>query len=209
MGVQAPGEIRGLRAKATALSGAGATIPADRVAVRYATSWEANKKLPGGLDILLENPPAKVAKRGKHPRALAGVWVTVSVPAEEGAEQEEEAPAEQEPRVIWYILMVEKRSPGGEMTLERNRDVIETWMLSEPQHQYELSQFIGNLKAKADVQILAPRYRVLDEAYREAREARQRRLAQPTQLPPGVPSLPEGIQLPAGEAPDAHTHEGE
>jgi parvulin-like peptidyl-prolyl isomerase len=127
----------------------------------------------------------------------------VPVPAEEGVEQEEEAAEEQEPMVLWYILMVERQKPAGELTLERNRDVIESWMLQERQYQFELAQFVGNLKAKADVQILAPRYRVLDEVYREAREARQQRLAQPTQLPPIGPAVPESAGPPAGEAPPA------
>lgn len=130
----------------------------------------------------------------------------VPVPAQDAAEQEQagpegETPEGEELTQLWYVVMVEKHNPGGEMTLERNRDVIETWMLSEPQYQFELSQFIGNLKAKADVQILAPRYRILDEAYREAREARQQRLAPPAQLPPIAPALPEGIGPPAAGPP--------
>jgi parvulin-like peptidyl-prolyl isomerase len=122
---------------------------------------------------------------------------------------EEESPEGEPPQELWQVFMVEKRITGGEITLERNRDVIEDWMLEEPQHQYELTQFVQNLKARADVEVLAPRHRLLDEAYREAREARERRLAQPAGVPPGAPVLPEGMQLPGGEAPHAHTHEGE
>jgi len=76
--VESTGAIKNLRAKVSALSAGGAVIPADRVLVRYAASWERNKKLPGGLDILLESPPGEIAAYKN--RALAGVWVTVTVP---------------------------------------------------------------------------------------------------------------------------------
>ena len=73
--------ITGLRARVGALSMDGSQIPADRVTVRYAVPWKAIGGGPGGLDILLESAPAAVAVDGG--RALAGVWVTVTVP--EGA----------------------------------------------------------------------------------------------------------------------------
>ncbi len=70
--------ISGLRATMGPLTGEGGTIPAERVAVRYAVPWEAARGAPSGLDVLLEAPPAAVEPvRG---RALAGVWVTVDVP---------------------------------------------------------------------------------------------------------------------------------
>lgn len=130
----------------------------------------------------------------------------VSEPIQEQprAGSEGEAP---EAQPYWYVLMVEKHLPGGELTLERNRDFIEEWMLGEPRYQIELSQFINNLKAKADIQVVSARYRALDEAYREGREARQRRLAEPAEVAPIVPALPEGVEPPAAEAPPAQ--EGE
>jgi hypothetical protein len=107
----------------------------------------------------------------------------------------------------WYVLMVEKHLPGGEITLERNRDFVEEWLLGEPKYQIELSQFIDNLKAKADIQVVSPRYRALDKAYREGREARRRRLAEPAELAPIVPTLPEDVEPPTGEAPPAEQGE--
>jgi glycosyl hydrolase family 123 len=78
--VQSTKSITGLRASMGKLSMDGATIPSDNVAVRYATSWTGLRRGPGGLDILLESPPAAVAAQAKKNRALAGVWVTVAVP---------------------------------------------------------------------------------------------------------------------------------
>jgi hypothetical protein len=78
--VESANPITGLRAGVSALSMDGVDVPAGQVAVRYAVSWEPNKRLPSGLDILLESPPAKVA--AYKGRALAGVWVTVTVPAD-------------------------------------------------------------------------------------------------------------------------------
>jgi len=78
--VESTARITGLRAEVSALSADGASIPADQVAVRYAVSWGSDKKLPRGLDVLLESPPAEVVPYKK--RTLAGVWVTVTVPAD-------------------------------------------------------------------------------------------------------------------------------
>ena len=68
--------IKGLRATMGPLAGEGGQIAAENIQVRYAVAWDSNG--PGGLDILLEEPPAEVKGDGK--RALAGVWVTVKVP---------------------------------------------------------------------------------------------------------------------------------
>jgi len=70
--------ITGLRAAVGKLSMDGADIPSGHVAVRYAVSWATVGGGPGGLDILLESPPAEVVVQKN--RALAGVWVTVTVP---------------------------------------------------------------------------------------------------------------------------------
>jgi len=78
LAVSSASPITGLRARVGPLSMDGAEIPADRLAVRYAVPWEPTRGLPGGLDILLESPPAEVAVR--KDRALAGVWITVTVP---------------------------------------------------------------------------------------------------------------------------------
>ena len=75
--------IAGLRASVGALSKDGVSIPAGQVVVRYAVSWGMIQGGPVGLDILLESPPAEVAvAKG---RALAGVWVTVTVPEDASA----------------------------------------------------------------------------------------------------------------------------
>jgi parvulin-like peptidyl-prolyl isomerase len=108
------------------------------------------------------------------------------------AEEEEETP--QRPH-FYRIVMVEKKVTPGELTLARNADVIEEWMLNDPRFQRQLQEFFSNLRAKADIEILSPRYRAIEEAYRESREARERRLSQEKgDLRPGVPA-------PAGEAP--------
>ena len=79
--VQSAKPIAGLQASVGKLSMDGADIPGGQVAVRYAAAWGPIGGGPGGLDILLESPPAEVAVQ--KDRALAGVWVTVTVP--EGA----------------------------------------------------------------------------------------------------------------------------
>jgi parvulin-like peptidyl-prolyl isomerase len=108
---------------------------------------------------------------------------------------------EQQPR-FWRIVMVEKYIPPHEITLEDNADVIEEWMLNDPQFQLQLQEFFTNLRARADIEILAPRYRSLGERYRAGREARERRLSTPapTNLVPLAPE-PGGDQPAAPEAP--------
>ena len=74
--VESAAAIKGLRATMGPLLSGDNRIPAESVQVRYAVSWDSGG--PGGLDILLEEPPEEVKGDGK--RALAGVWVTVKVP---------------------------------------------------------------------------------------------------------------------------------
>jgi hypothetical protein len=83
--------------------------------------------------------------------------------------------------------MVEKHFKPGPLTLENNADIIEEWMMSDQQYQAQLQEFFNNLRAKADIQITDPRYRSLGEAYRQGREARQKRLGQPGAMAPVVP----------------------
>ncbi len=84
VGVESSAAIKGLKAVMSPLSGSAGEIPADAVQVRYATSWGGNfgRWEPRGLDILHETPPAAVSDRKQ---SLAGVWVTVTVPAEAAA----------------------------------------------------------------------------------------------------------------------------
>jgi len=113
----------------------------------------------------------------------------IPVPARPPAEGEEKAPDQPQ---FYRVVMVEKKFAPSELTLARNADIIDEWMLNDPQYQARLQEFFGNLRAKADIEILSPRYRVLSEAYREGREARERRLSQEKEnLVPTIP-VPEG-----------------
>ncbi len=76
--VESAEPITGLRGSVGALSCDGAGIPAEHVSVRYAVPWTDGRRLPGGLDILLESAPAEIPAHDN--RALVGVWVTVDVP---------------------------------------------------------------------------------------------------------------------------------
>lgn len=78
--VESANSITGLSAAIGDLSSDDGSIPADAMNVRYATSWGPLGGGPPGLDVLLEAAPDEVPVRGE--RALAGVWVTVSVPAD-------------------------------------------------------------------------------------------------------------------------------
>jgi len=99
----------------------------------------------------------------------------------------------------WRIVMVDKRNSPRKPTLAGNADVIEEWMLSDPAYQPQFQQFIENLRAKATIEVLAPRYKALGEAYARRREARDRaRSAGPTM----APQAPAG-RAPAGRAPAA------
>ncbi len=119
-------------------------------------------------------------------------------PAAPGAQSQ----APQQPQ-FWRLVFVEKRLTPGPITLERNADVIEEWMLSDPRFQTQLGEFFTNLRAKADVKIESPRYKALAEAYQQGREARERKLSQPGAAPtlPGAAPMPapEGAPSPQGK----------
>ncbi len=119
-------------------------------------------------------------------------------PQAEGAESGQ--PQEAEPPSYWRIVKAEKRIPAHEMTLEGNANVIEDWMLKEPQFQVQLGQFFSNLRARADVEILSPRYKAVEEAYRREREARDRRL---TAAPGGAVPIAPGVIGAPPSAPDS------
>jgi parvulin-like peptidyl-prolyl isomerase len=114
---------------------------------------------------------------------------------EEGAE-----PAKPLAPVYWRIIRVEKRIPPREITLEANADIIEEWMLKEPQFQMQLDQFFGSLRARADIEIVSPRYEAVGEAYQREREARDRRMAPPAGA---VPVAPEMAEPPPSPEPSA------
>jgi hypothetical protein len=95
-------------------------------------------------------------------------------PAAASGEEQEEGEAPE----LWRIVKVEKHLPAHELTLAGNADVVEEWMLNEPQLQMQLQEFFDGLRAQADVEVLSPRYRAVRDAYARRREARQQRLTQ-------------------------------
>ena len=123
----------------------------------------------------------------------------VKIPDAEPAEGVEQEP--QEPR-FYRVLLVEKQIPQpSELTLEQNADVIEEWMLNDPRFQLQLQEFFSNLRAKADVEILASRYEAVGKTYLEGREARERRLSETENLVPVMPQPTDAV--PALEANEA------
>jgi hypothetical protein len=72
--------IKNLRGSITPFVSGSNRIAPEHAQVRYAVAWDGSFRQykPGGLDILLEQPPAEVRPSGG--KALAGVWVTVNVP---------------------------------------------------------------------------------------------------------------------------------
>ena len=78
--VESSAALKGLRASAGKLTMEGAELPSRNALVRYAVDWDRNsgRYRPGGLDILLESPPAEVPS--SDGRAMAAVWLTVKVP---------------------------------------------------------------------------------------------------------------------------------
>ncbi len=114
------------------------------------------------------------------------------VPMPPDAEEGEAEEAEQAPPELWRIVKVERHVPPHEITLADNADVIEESMLNEADHQLQLHQFFVDLRERADIEIVAPRYRALGDAYRRGREARERRLAAPPLATPVAPA-PLGV----------------
>jgi len=98
----------------------------------------------------------------------------------------------------WQIVMVDKHITPHPVTLEGNQDVIEDWMLNDPRYQYQLQQFFENLRAKAKVEVVSPRYKSVEQEYQKRSEMRQK--MQQQQAPGmGMPQAPGGAmpQLPA------------
>ena len=91
--VESAEAVRGVRASVGRLSCQGKALPADAVKVRYGVAWEwrvpsllelngwQRRSWPKDQDILLESPPAEVARTRWAPARVA-VWVTVDVPRE-------------------------------------------------------------------------------------------------------------------------------
>lgn len=120
--------------------------------------------------------------------------LVVQAPTAEG--EEEQAPD------LWRLVKVEKYLPPHEMTLEGNADVIEEWLLGDPEYQFAVAQFFDSLRAQAAVEVVEPRYRVLGEAYRQRRLSREQQMGPPAgapQAPPGGShAVPEGGEVEPG-----------
>jgi len=93
----------------------------------------------------------------------------------------------QAPPEPWRIVRVDKHIMPQEMTLEANEDVVEDWMLNDPTYQLQLQQFFENLRSKAKVEVVDPRYRAVGEAYRQRQQSRSE---QSPQMP--VMAAPQG-----------------
>ncbi len=105
---------------------------------------------------------------------------------------------------LYRVVMVEKRFTPGPMTLENNEDIIEEAMMKDPRYQAQLSEFFTNLRAKANIEVVDPRFRSLEEAYRQGREARAQRMGQQGGMPQqGMPpqGQPSQGMPPQGGAP--------
>jgi len=117
-------------------------------------------------------------------------------PELEGQAKPEGAASPQQLPQWWQIVKIERSIPPHEIAYEDNEDVIEEWMLGEAQYQMQLQEFWNSLRAKANIEILAPRYESLAEAYRAGREARERRTAAPSTGAPMPQQAPEGSPTP-------------
>ena len=149
---------------------------ADFAEVAEARSLDPMTRLRGGMVGWMvkgksQDPKLEEVLFSLKPGEISQPLPLTPPPAGSGEEQEEgEAPE------LWRIVKVEKYNPAHEVTFEGNADVIEEWMLKDPQFQMQLQEFFEGLRAQADVEVLSPRYRAVREAYARRRDARQQRL---------------------------------
>jgi len=138
---------------------------------------------PDVEEVLFSLEPGEVSKP-----------ILVKAPADVEEQPEEGG----EPREFYRIVKVERHFAGPqEITFEDNEDVIEDWMLNEPQYQMQLHEFLSGLRVRADVEIVSPRYQSLGEAYRRGREARERRTGEPPDFVPLSPGVEGDLPAPA------------
>lgn len=109
------------------------------------------------------------------------------------------APTPQQPQ-FYRVAMVEKRITPGPLTLENNQDIIEEWMMQDPRYQSQMNEFFTNLRAKASIEFTDPRFRSLEEAYKQAGEARERQRSM-TQPGAALPMPQPGAGAPVPAAP--------
>ncbi len=102
----------------------------------------------------------------------------------------------------WQVVSVVKHIPAHPLRLEDNEDQIESALLSPPQGEAqpanmqlyaEAQQFFQDMQTKARIEILSPRYKALDERYKQQREAAEKMKTM------GGPEMPGGV--PGGAAP--------
>lgn len=132
----------------------------------------------------------------KLPPGEVGEPLAVSPPAPPEEKGKKEPAPPQQPE-FYRVVMVDKHVTPGPLTLENNEDIVEEWMMNEPRYQGQLQEFLTNLRAKADIQVTDPRYRSLQEAYKQGREARDRRMAPPGAM---IPAPQPGARAPARPA---------
>jgi parvulin-like peptidyl-prolyl isomerase len=137
-------------------------------------------------ETLFKLPPGEISE------PLA---VSPPAPPQEKGKEQPAAPPQPE---FYRVVMVDKHVRPGPLTLANNEDIVEEWMMGDPRNQVQLKEFLANLRAKADIQVTDPRYRALQEAYKQGREARDRRMAQPGAVLPGPQP---GVGGPAGQPP--------
>ena len=205
--VAAKEEAEAIRRELTAE--ASGEAPADFAEIAKARSLDPLTRPRGGMVGWMvkgksDNPELeKVLFSLKAGEISQPIAVALPAPAETEAQPDKQAEESQEQLPQWWRLVkVEKYVPPHEITYEDNEDVIEDWMLSEPQVQPQLQEFWNGLRVRADIEILGPRYRALAEFYRLGREARERRLTAPTTPITVGPEGLEGLSAPpqGGEA---------
>jgi parvulin-like peptidyl-prolyl isomerase len=123
--------------------------------------------------------------------------IAVASPAPPKGQKPPSTPAQ--PR-FYRVVMVDKHLTPGPLTLANNEDIVEETMLKDPRYQSQLQEFFNNLRARANIQVIDKRYRYLEEAYKQGREAREKQLSQPGAMTPqGAPGQPgRQPRMPAG-----------
>ncbi|MFB3883214.1 MAG: SurA N-terminal domain-containing protein [Armatimonadota bacterium] len=123
--------------------------------------------------------------------------IPVAPPAPPKGQKPPAAPTQPQ---FYRVAMVDKHITPGALTLANNEDIVEETMLKDPRYQAQLSEFFNNLRARASIKVIDPRYRALEEAYKQGREAREQRLSQPgAMMPQPTPGQPgRQPQMPPG-----------
>jgi parvulin-like peptidyl-prolyl isomerase len=114
--------------------------------------------------------------------------IAVALPAPPQGQTPPSTPAQPQ---FYRVVIVDKHVTPGPLTLANNEDIVEETMLKDPRYQSQLQEFFNNLRARANIKVVDQRYRALEEAYKQGREARDKQLSQSgTMTPQGVPGQP-------------------